>query len=236
MADPLLTTRQLRGGYGEGDVLRGIDLDVDDGEVVAVLGPNGAGKSTLLRAIAGFLPHTSGTILLQGVPIRGQDPALLARCGLYLVPERHAVFPNLTVADNLRLATAAPEARWRHARDDALDLFPKLRERQRQTAGTLSGGERQMLALARAFAARPRILLLDEPSVGLAPRIVDEVFVAVGRFREAGIATVVVEQYVDRALAVADRAAILDRGQIAWTGPAASAEMAALATGYLGSA
>ncbi|HET7654985.1 MAG TPA: ABC transporter ATP-binding protein [Acidimicrobiales bacterium] len=234
--DALLDVRGVRGGYGAGDVLHGVDLALAGGEVVALLGPNGAGKSTLLRTIAGFLRPTGGTVSLLGRRIDGRDPAELARCGMYLVPERRGVFPNLSVADNLRLATAAPERAFTGARAAASELFPRLTERAAQLAGTLSGGEQQMLALARAFSARPLVLLLDEPSLGLAPRVVDEVFATIRRFREEGISIVLVEQYVTRALDVADHAVVLQKGRVVWHGPAADADVHALAHEYLGTA
>ena len=236
--EPLLVVDGVRAGYGDGDgdVLHGVDLVVHDGGVVALLGPNGAGKSTLLRTIAGFVTPRAGSIRLQGQPLDGHDPATVARCGLYLVPERRAIFPNLTVADNLRLATAAPERRWRDDLQEALELFPRLVERRDQQAGTLSGGEQQMLALARAFAARPRLLLLDEPSLGLAPMVVDQVFEAIRRFMAERIAVVLVEQYVTRALEVADDVVVLRHGSVDWSGAAAAIDADALGERYLGTA
>ena len=144
------------------------------------------------------------------------------------------MFPNLTVADNLRLSTAAPERSWRAERDAALGMFPRLEERLDQRAGTLSGGEQQMLALARAFGARPVLLLLDEPSLGLAPLVVEQVFAAIERFRAEGITVVLVEQYVERALAVADIAAVLQKGRVIWSGRSADIDMNVLAADYLG--
>jgi branched-chain amino acid transport system ATP-binding protein len=231
---PLLDVRSLRAGYGQGDVLHGIDLAVGEGDLVALLGPNGAGKSTTLRAIAGFVAPSAGSVWLAGLRADGHGPAELSRCGLFLLQDRRSVFPNLTVADNLRLATAAPERRWRSARDETLDLFPKLRDRLGQVARTMSGGEQQMLALARAFAARPRLLLLDEPSLGLAPQIVDQVFAAIRRFREEGITVLLVEQYVQRALEVADHVAVLQKGTVVWRGEALDTDVDALADRYLG--
>jgi branched-chain amino acid transport system ATP-binding protein len=232
---PLLAVEAVRGGYdADGDVLPGIDLTVAEGGVLALLGPNGAGKTTLLRTIAGFVRPRSGSVRLAGLPIDGHDPAVIARCGVYLVPERRAVFPNLTVADNLRLATAAPEGTWHDQLQAALGLFPRLTERRHQLAGTMSGGEQRMLALARAFAARPRVLLLDEPSLGLAPLVVDEVFRAIREFMAAGIAVVLVEQYVERAVDVADDVVVLRHGAVDWAGPAAAADLDALAERYLG--
>jgi branched-chain amino acid transport system ATP-binding protein len=234
MREPLLVVDGVHAGYGSGDVLHGVDLVLHDGGVVALLGPNGAGKSTVLRAIAGFVRPRRGSVRLDGLPLDGHDPATIARCGVYLVPERRAVFPNLTVADNLRLATAAPERRWSDHLEAALELFPRLTERRTQVARTLSGGEQQMLALARAFAARPRLLLLDEPSLGLAPKVVDEVFLAIRRFLEEQIAVVLVEQYAQRAIDVADEVSVLRQGEVAWAGPAAAVDLDELAAGYLG--
>ncbi|MDQ2650136.1 MAG: ABC transporter ATP-binding protein [Actinomycetota bacterium] len=239
MADgaALLEIAGLRVGYGDdGDVLHGVDLALhhaDRGRLLALLGPNGAGKSTLLRTVAGFLRPRAGTVRLEGLPIDGHDPSTIARCGVYLVPERRAVFPNLSVADNLRLATAAPERRWHDDLQAALELFPRLVERRSQLAGTMSGGEQQMLALARAFAARPRLLLLDEPSLGLAPKVVDEVFRVIDRFLAEGIAVVLVEQYVERALQVADDVVVLRHGTVDWSGPAEEANVEQLAERYL---
>jgi branched-chain amino acid transport system ATP-binding protein len=232
---PLLAVEGVRAGYGsDGDVLHGVDLTVHDGGVVALLGPNGAGKSTMLRTIAGFLRPRAGSVRLAGAPIDGHDPAVIARCGVYLVPERRAVFPNLTVADNLRLATAAPERSWHDYLQAALELFPRLVERRDQLARTMSGGEQQMLALARAFAAKPRLLLLDEPSLGLAPLVVDEVFAAIRRFMAEHIAVICVEQYVQRVLELADDVVVLRHGSIDWSGAAAAIDVDALAERYLG--
>jgi branched-chain amino acid transport system ATP-binding protein len=235
--EPLLVVEGVRAGYdADGDVLHRVDLVVRDGSVLALLGPNGAGKSTLLRTIAGFAVPRAGSVRLRGQALDGHDPATIARCGLYLVPERRAVFPNLTVADNLRLSTAAPERQWTDDLQSALELFPRLAERRGQVAGTLSGGEQQMLALARAFAARPLLLLLDEPSLGLAPTVVDAVFAAIRRFIAERITVVLVEQYVERALEVADDVVVLDHGEVAWAGPAADADVDTLAARYLGTA
>ncbi len=231
---PLLRLRGIRAGYGAGDVLHGVDLQLGAGEVAAVLGPNGAGKSTLLSVVAGFLRPRSGAVELWGRSTLGHGPAELSRCGVYHVPEGRAVFPNLSVSDNIRMATARPERQWRDALAATLELFPRLAERSEQRAGTLSGGEQQMLALARAFAARPALLLLDEPSLGLAPRIVDEVFETIERFRRSGIAVVLVEQYVHRALALADRVLVLSKGSVRFHGPATAVDTDALVHDYLG--
>ena len=233
---PVLSVEGLCAGYGLGDVLRNASFEVEAGELVAVLGPNGAGKSTLLRAIAGFVPPRAGVVRLRGVDVAGAAPSELARCGVYLLPEGRAVFPSLSVGENLRVATARPDRSGRLAerRRAVVDAFPRLGERMNQLAGTLSGGEQRMLALARAFTAEPLLLLLDEPSLGLAPLVVDEVFAGIERFRAGGTAVVLVEQYVHRSLATADRAVILDRGTVAHSGPARKLDADDLARRYLG--
>jgi branched-chain amino acid transport system ATP-binding protein len=231
---PLLAVRGLRAGYGGGAVLHGIDLDLAPGALVAVLGANGAGKSTLLKAIAGQLPLLGGSVALEGTDLARCSAEVVARCGIYLVPEGRAVFPTLTVAENLRLASAAPEGVLGPRIDAVLEVFPRLAERRAQVAGTLSGGEQRMLALARALVSDPRVLLLDEPSLGLAPRVVDEVFAAIARFRAVGTSVVLVEQYAHRALAVADQAVVMASGRVAWSGPAAAVDEADLVARYLG--
>jgi branched-chain amino acid transport system ATP-binding protein len=210
----LLEINDVHASYGRLDVLRGASMTVEDGALVALVGPNGVGKSTLLRVIAGHLPPRSGRIRFRDVDIDGATPADIARCGIYLLPERRAVFPNLTVLENLRLSSARPERDLHGAIAESLELFPALALRLTQPAGTLSGGEQQMLALARAFCAQPVLLLLDEPSLGLAPKIVTEVFDAIARFRDSGIAVLLVEQFVDRALAACDHAYVMASGKI----------------------
>jgi branched-chain amino acid transport system ATP-binding protein len=229
-----LEVTAVRAGYATGEVLHGVDLDVASSGVTALLGPNGAGKSTLLRVIAGLLRPTAGSVRLDGREITGHGPEELARCGIYLVPEGRAVFPSLTVAENLRLASGAPERRVRDRLSSTLDVFPRLRERLAQTVGTMSGGEQQMLALARAFAADPALLLLDEPSLGLAPVVIDEVFGVIGRFRQAGVSVVLVEQYVHRAMAIADRVAVLAKGAVVFAGDPRSITADEVADRYLG--
>ena len=232
----LLEVRGLRAGYGGGEVLHGVDLEVGAGRLVAILGPNGAGKSTLLKAVAGHVRARAGGIHLEGVDLAGCPPEIVARCGVYLLPEGRAAFPTLTVAENLRLSSGAPEATLGPRIEAAFELFPRLRERRTQVAGTMSGGEQRMLALARAFVAEPRVLLLDEPSLGLAPLVVDEVFAAVTRFLSRGTSVVLVEQYVHRALAIADDAVVLAKGRVAWSGPASAVDEDDLAARYLGGA
>jgi branched-chain amino acid transport system ATP-binding protein len=233
---PVLEIEGVSAGYGLGDVIHDVDAVVDGGELVAVLGPNGAGKSTLLKVLAGFVTPRRGAVRLRGVDVAGAPPSDLARCGVYLLPEGHAVVPSLTVRENLRVATARPVSRADAAasRDATFTAFPSLGRREHQLAGTLSGGEQRMLALARAFTANPLLLLLDEPSLGLAPLVVDEVFAGIERFRAGGTAVVLVEQYVHRSLATADRAVVLDRGAVVYAGAATKLDADELARRYLG--
>jgi len=217
-----LQVQGLRAGYGRLEVLHGVDLDVGRGELVAVIGANGAGKTTLLRAVSGLLKATGGSVLLEGTDVTGVGPEQLAAAGLAHVPENRLVFPTLTVADNLLLGAYArrrrPSAERDADRDRALELFPRLSKRLAQAAGTLSGGEQQMLAIARGLMARPSVLVLDEPSVGLAPRLVGEIFAALGLLRDDGLTLLLIEQNARAALAVADRGYVMDRGNIALTG------------------
>jgi branched-chain amino acid transport system ATP-binding protein len=219
----LLEVKQLRAGYGVGEVLHGIDLTVAHGGVTALLGANGAGKTTTLRAICGML-RRAGEIRLDGERIERAATETVARRGVAHVPEGRGTFMELTVAENLRLGAYA--RRDREVADDIermLEQFPVLRPRLRQQAGTLSGGEQQMLAIARALLARPRLLLLDEPSFGLAPLIVRQIFDILARIRGAsGIGILLVEQNASLALALADHACILEAGTIALAGPAAA--------------
>jgi branched-chain amino acid transport system ATP-binding protein len=232
----VLELRGIRAGYGAGEVLHAVDLALGAGELLAVLGPNGAGTSSLLQVVAGHVRARTGAVLIDGVDLAGAPAELVARCGVYLVPEGRAAFPSLTVAENLRISSGAPERTLGPRIDRALEVFPRLAERRLQLAGTMSGGEQRMLALARAFVAEPRVLLLDEPSLGLAPLVVDEVFDAIRAFRSTGTSIVLVEQYVHRALAVADVAMVLASGRVAWRGPASELDEADLADRYLGGA
>jgi branched-chain amino acid transport system ATP-binding protein len=225
----LLEVSGLRAGYGAGEVLHGVTLAVPAGGVATVVGPNGAGKTTLLQAIMGFLPCTGG-LLLDGQDLHAIPAEERVASGLSLVPEKRELFTTMTVEENLLLGGAS---RYRLGRGRALRAgleaiyadFPRLRERRRQAAGTLSGGERQMLALGRALMAQPRLLLLDEPSLGLAPRIVGEIFRLIGRLRSTGVAVLLVEQNARAAMRTADYAYVLEGGTIALEGP--SAELAA---------
>ncbi len=214
---PLLEVRDLRAGYGGIDVLRGVNLEVHPGEVVALLGPNGAGKTTTLMVIAGLLEATSGDVLVAGRRINGAGPAELARCGLCLVPEGRGVFPNLTVRENLKMMTYGGRS-LREIEAVAYDRFPRLADRRTQTAGTLSGGEQQMLALARGLACDPALLILDELSIGLAPLIVEELYARVAEVAADGVAILVVEQFAEVALGVAGKAAIMTHGEITHSG------------------
>ena len=216
----------LTAGYGRLSVLHGVDLTAGDGRLVAVIGANGAGKTTLLRALSGLVPVSGGTVTLSGTDVTGYGPERLARAGLAHVPENRLVFLSLSVEDNLVLGAytrrRSPAADRRQARERALELFPRLAPRLQQPAGTMSGGEQQMLAIARGLMARPTVLVLDEPSVGLAPRLVGEIFAALGRLRDDGLTLVAVEQNARAAFAVADHVYVMDRGAVVLDGDAAT--------------
>ena len=235
MAEPLLEVSGLHAGYGAFKVLHGIDLRVEAGEIVAVLGANGVGKTTLNRALSGLLPRT-GMIRFEGRDIAGADHAAILRAGLVHVPEGRRVFPNLTVAENLRMGAYARGHSARRATfADVLDIFPRLRERQRQLAGSMSGGEQQMLAIGRGLMAQPRLLILDEPSLGLSPLLVDELFALIARLHAAGLSILLVEQNVVQSLAVANRAYVIEHGRVTLQGNAAElADDPRLKAAYLG--
>jgi branched-chain amino acid transport system ATP-binding protein len=212
-----LSVRGLVAGYGGIRVLHGVDLDVADGAVTAVVGPNGAGKTTLLRAVSGLVPCT-GEIALNGAP-RPPSPAAIVAAGVAHVAEGRALFPHMTVRENLELGAWCLARRARGARlDEMLATFPRLAERRGQLAGSLSGGEQQMLAIARALMSRPRLLLLDEPSLGLAPRMVDDVLRMVAALPSAGVTVLLVEQNVGAALAIAAAAYVMERGRVVLSG------------------
>ncbi|MDR3670756.1 MAG: ABC transporter ATP-binding protein [Holophaga sp.] len=225
MNTPMLQVRDLVGGYGSVDVLRGVSLEVAPGSVVALIGANGAGKTTTMRLLSGLLRPTGGSILLDGAPIHGLDGSGIARLGLAHAPEGRRVFGPLSTEDNLLLGayTWLPRVLG-YRKAAAADLeaayarFPRLRERRRQLAGTLSGGEQQMLAIARALMARPKLLLLDEPSMGLAPVIIQEVYRAILRLKAEGTTLLLVEQFARTALQVADFAYVMERGRIVVAG------------------
>jgi branched-chain amino acid transport system ATP-binding protein len=222
VSEPALTVGDLRAGYGDVPVLRGVSLEVAAGEIVALVGPNGAGKTTTLRAVAGLLAPTAGTVRFEGHRIAGRPAHEVVARGLLLVPEGRKLFPSLTVQENLDLGAYLREAKARRAEslDRVLSLFPILGERRRQTAGTLSGGEQQMLAIGRSLMGRPRLLMLDEPSLGLAPLVADRIFDVVQRISVEGTPVLLVEQNVRRSLQIARRAYVLEQGAITLTGPA----------------
>jgi branched-chain amino acid transport system ATP-binding protein len=217
MSVPILEVVDLHAAYGRIEVLRGVNLTVPRGAVVALLGPNGAGKSTLLKVVSGQMQQTSGDIHMAGVHVSGAKADELARLGLTTIPEGRSVFPNLSVEENLQLMSfagvPAPQVL-----DTAYSYFPRLHERRHQLAGTLSGGEQQMLALARALTSDPALLLLDELSMGLAPLIVDELYETVGRIAQTGVSILVVEQFARTALRIADYAAVMTGGRVVATG------------------
>jgi len=212
--DPLLQIEGLSTGYGKIGVLHGIDLTVGAGEMVALLGPNGAGKTTLLRAISGLLPR-SGRISFAGKDLSSAGPRDMVRAGLVHVVEGHRVFTQLTVFDNLLLAGYGLPRREREAQvEEALAFFPEIAAKRNDRAVTLSGGQQQMLAVAQGLVRHPRLLMLDEPSAGLSPVLVDRVLAAAGRLRDAGTAVLLVEQLIEKALLLADRVYALVRGSI----------------------
>ena len=234
----LLEIRDLHVAYGRVEAVQGVDLTVPEGAIVTVIGPNGAGKTTLLNAILGLLPRR-GSVRYQGAALRGGGVEAAVAAGLTLVPEQRELFAEMSVADNLALG--AYTRRRAPAREVAADLeaayarFPRLKERHRQLAGTLSGGERQMLAIARALMSRPKLLMLDEPSLGLAPRIVEEVLAIVTQLRDAGVSILLVEQNARAALAVADHGYVLEMGAVALEGRASAlAGNPRVAATYLG--
>lgn len=232
---PLLAVESLSVTYGEARAVFDVSFQLEEGRVLCVLGANGAGKSSLAAAIAGVLRPAGGRVRFAGADITGWPAHRVARAGIAYLPEGRGIFPHLSVADNLRamLRYGVPRAERAAAVKRVLAAFPALVERQRQPAGTLSGGEQQMLALARVMATRPRLVIADELSLGLAPRLVDAVFAALARARAEGTTILLIEQYVDRAVALADEALVMRRGRVAWQGPANQARTEAL-SGYLG--
>jgi len=234
--EPLLEVCELCAGYGDGDVLRDVALKVDAGEIVAVLGSNGVGKSTLNRTISGLLHARAGTIRFDGAAIEREKPAAIVARGLIHVPEGRRIFPNLSVDENLDLGSYRRAAKRRAAnRERVSAIFPRLAERRAQRAGTLSGGEQQMLAIGRGLMGEPRLLILDEPSLGLSPLLVEELFALIARVNAEGVAVLLVEQNVVQSLELARRAYILAEGQCVMSG--AAADIAAdpqLKRAYLG--
>ncbi|KPM57046.1 ABC transporter ATP-binding protein [Frankia sp. CcI49] len=214
----MLTLHEVTAGYGDTTVLRGVSLTVGDGEVVALLGPNGAGKTTLLRAATGFLRPRSGRVSLDGKDMTAEPAHRFARRGVCHLPEGRGIFPSLTVRENITIQARGRDAEKAVA--EAVDLFPALGTRLRQAAGSLSGGEQQMLALSRAYITSPRLVVVDEASLGLSPRVTDTIYELLARLAERGVSLVVVEQYVQRALALARTVYILNHGAVIHAGRA----------------
>jgi branched-chain amino acid transport system ATP-binding protein len=228
----MLEITSLTGGYGTTTVLRDVSLRVEPASVVALLGPNGAGKSTMLRMISGLLRPATGTIEFDGADVTAMSAESRSGRGLCLIPEGHGVFPSLTVSENLLLH--APRGRHTEAIERAMQAFPALAERLGQKAGTLSGGQQQMLALSRAYVCNPRLVLVDEASLGLAPVLVDSVFQFLYELAATGTSLLIVEQFIGRALALADRAYILNRGRIVYEGASADLDPDSLMQQYFG--
>jgi branched-chain amino acid transport system ATP-binding protein len=228
----MLTLESVTAGYGDTTVLRNVDFTVGDGEVVALLGPNGAGKTTLLRLATGFVKPRSGRVALDGHDVTGDAPFRYSRRGVCHLPEGRGIFPSLTVGENLTVQ--AREVDLKQSLADLTELFPFLAKRLGQTAGSLSGGEQQMLALSRAYLTKPKIVLVDEPSLGLGPRIVDRIYEALARFVARGVSLVIVEQYVQRALALANTVYILSRGEVIHKGRAEELDPDEIYRRYLG--
>ncbi len=222
----MLKIENLSAGYGKVQVLHGISMEVPRGKVVTLIGSNGAGKTTTMRAISGMIAPTSGQISLNDKRIDGRESYHIARLGLAHSPEGRRVFATMTVTDNLRLGAfprytgSRPKGDVEADLEKAMELFPRLKERRMQLAGTLSGGEQQMLAMARATMLNPEVVLLDEPSMGLAPILVDEVFKIISRLKAQGVTMLLVEQFAAAALAVADYGYVLENGRISVHGPA----------------
>jgi branched-chain amino acid transport system ATP-binding protein len=229
---PALELQGVSAAYGQTVVLRDIDLRIEAGTIAALLGPNGAGKTTLLRVASGLLAPSAGSVKIGGADATKLAAHRRARLGLCLIPEGRGVFPTLSVAENLRLQIPP----WSEEKgfDRALDAFPALKDRLKAPAGRLSGGQQRMVALSRCFLAEPSVVLLDEISMGLAPLVVDEIYVALGRLVERGVTLLVVEQFVAKALSIAGTAHLISRGQISFSGPPSALDQEAVVQGYLG--
>jgi len=234
MAEQALAVEELEVRYGPVTAVRGVSLEVAKGEIVGLIGPNGAGKSTTLHAIMGLVP-AQGAVRLAGAPMLGRSPETIARAGVGLVPEGRRIFADFTVEENLRLGLAARRSgRSQNGLSAAYELFPILREFRRRQAGLLSGGQQQQLAIARALVAAPSVLLLDEPSLGLAPSLVDDVFAALAGIRDRGFAVLLVEQRAQRTVALADRTHVLANGELRLTlGPADADNTEKMVAAYL---
>jgi branched-chain amino acid transport system ATP-binding protein len=228
----MLTLTGVCAGYGGNTVLRNVDFAVGTGEVVALLGPNSAGKSTLLKTATGFLPPTEGSIEVDNVDFTHARPHTFARSGVCHLPEGRGIFPSLSVRENL--AVQIRNVKVPDSVEQAVALFPFLERRITVAAGSLSGGEQQMLALCRAYLTQPKVVLIDEPSLGLAPLIVDQIFEALRNLVKQGVGLVLVEQYVQRAVELADRVYVLSRGEVIHSGPASEVDAAEIYERYLG--
>ena len=230
----MLELRDVEVRYGPVPAVRNLTLRLGKGELVGLIGPNGAGKSTTLHAITGLLPPFAGDITLDGMELRGLAPEAIARAGVSLVPEGRRIFPDFSVEENLRLGLAARTNLRRASLDDAYEIFPRLHDLRRRAGGALSGGEQQQLAIGRALLARPSVLLLDEPSLGLAPLIVDAVFAALGTIRERGVSILLVEQRAQRTVAACERTHVLANGELRMTlGPEDAGDTQKLIAAYL---
>lgn len=218
--EPLLEAKEVIAGYLPGvDILNGCNLVLHPGELVGIIGPNGAGKSTLLKALFGLVPIRSGSVTLRGDAITNLRADKLVRRGVGFVPQTNNVFPSLTIEENMQMGVYQDPKRFTERFDQIVDLFPTLGERRKQRAGSLSGGERQMVAMARALMMDPKVLLLDEPSAGLSPVRQDETFLRTRKINKAGVSIIIVEQNARRALQICDRAYVLDQGANAYSGP-----------------
>ena len=217
----LLRLEALHAGYGAVEILRGIDLHIEAGELVALLGSNGAGKTTLNTVLSGLLPSTTGSVKFDGLDVTNTHYRRIVQLGLIQVPEGRKIFPNLNVLENLELGSfTRARSNRAHNLEYVVDIFPRLRERQTQLAGTMSGGEQQMLAIGRGLMAEPKLLILDEPSLGLSPLLVEEMFSLIARLRGNGLSILLVEQNVAQSLEIADRAYVLENGGIRFSGTA----------------
>lgn len=234
VTEPILELRHVRAGYGSIEVLHGVDVTVGRGQVVAMLGPNGAGKSTTIKVACGLIRPTGGALVVAGHDVTGASASALARAGLCTIPEGRGIFPNLTVRENLLMATYEGKTPLSDIEERAYGRFPRLAERRTQLAGTMSGGEQQMLALARGLATDPVVLMLDELSMGLAPKIVGELYEQVAAIAADGVSVLVVEQFARTVLGVADWAVVMAHGTIRHSGPADELDDQVLATTYLG--
>jgi branched-chain amino acid transport system ATP-binding protein len=233
-SQPVLQLVGVTAGYGNSIALRDVSFSVMPGQVTALLGPNGAGKTTVMRTACGIIRPRHGRVELDGQPVTAEPPFQRARRGLCLIPEGRGIFRSLSVAENMRLHSLPGRRPSQDAIERALSVFPALKAKLGETAGRLSGGQQQMLALARAYITEPRVIMLDEVSMGLAPRVVEDVFDALNRLAETGMAMLLVEQYVTRAMAMADHVVLLNKGTVAYDGEPSDLDEQAVLQSYLG--